>query len=330
MSTPADRSPACAHGRRASTPPALRRALNGVLPPDLVVASSPPWPPPTASTPAGTPARSSTATASGTVPAPSPLRARYSHWLPLRPRPRGRCERAAGVIAAGATTSASFRAAGSDVVDQRAHASRAWTWAGESRGEIEILVEGDGFLRHMVRNHRGDPARGGPGSARSRTGMAGAAGAAGPSSGGGHRTRPGPHPAAGRLLILLENRRLEPRCRLDAAGGVPVSVRGPEISLLLRAGGCGDCVLATAARSVNPHRRQRPRQDPLSRGESPQMGVQAHRATQSTRPQDVEPCWYVVDAARTRSWVGCRPASPRCSGASTGRPSRRTWTRVTS
>jgi large subunit ribosomal protein L13 len=27
------------------------------------------------------------------------------------------------------------------------------------------------------------------------------------------------------------------------------------------------------------------------------MGVQAHRATQSTRPQDVEPTWYVVDAA---------------------------------
>ena len=27
------------------------------------------------------------------------------------------------------------------------------------------------------------------------------------------------------------------------------------------------------------------------------MGVQAHRATQSTRPQDVEQHWYVVDAA---------------------------------
>ena len=26
------------------------------------------------------------------------------------------------------------------------------------------------------------------------------------------------------------------------------------------------------------------------------MGVQAHRATQSTRPQDVQPRWYVVDA----------------------------------
>ncbi len=27
------------------------------------------------------------------------------------------------------------------------------------------------------------------------------------------------------------------------------------------------------------------------------MGVQVHRATQSTRPQDVVPCWYVIDAA---------------------------------
>ena len=27
------------------------------------------------------------------------------------------------------------------------------------------------------------------------------------------------------------------------------------------------------------------------------MGAQAHRATQSTRPQDVQPRWYVVDAA---------------------------------
>ena len=27
------------------------------------------------------------------------------------------------------------------------------------------------------------------------------------------------------------------------------------------------------------------------------MGAQVHRATQSTRPQDVVPRWYVVDAA---------------------------------
>ena len=27
------------------------------------------------------------------------------------------------------------------------------------------------------------------------------------------------------------------------------------------------------------------------------MGAQAHRATQSTRPQDVQPRWYVIDAA---------------------------------
>ena len=27
------------------------------------------------------------------------------------------------------------------------------------------------------------------------------------------------------------------------------------------------------------------------------MGAQAHRATQSTRPQDVQPHWYVIDAA---------------------------------
>lgn len=38
------------------------------------------------------------------------------------------------------------------------------------------------------------------------------------------------------------------------------------------------------------------RRDPVSRGES-LMGAQAHRATQSTRPQDVQPRWYVVDAA---------------------------------
>jgi large subunit ribosomal protein L13 len=40
----------------------------------------------------------------------------------------------------------------------------------------------------------------------------------------------------------------------------------------------------------------RPRRDPVSRGDS-LMGAQAHRATQSTRPQDVQPRWYVIDAA---------------------------------
>jgi tRNA pseudouridine38-40 synthase len=46
---------------------------------------------------------------------------------------------------------ASFQAAGSNVQTSVRTLSRLDV-TGESRGEISILVEGDGFLRHMVRN----------------------------------------------------------------------------------------------------------------------------------------------------------------------------------
>jgi tRNA pseudouridine38-40 synthase len=126
---------------------ALRRALNGVLPPDLVVASA-------AVAPDDFDARRDARSKlygyriwNGA--SPSPLRARYSHWLPPA-LDLGAMAQAAGACC-GRHDFSSFRAAGSDVATSVRRLSRLDV-GGESRGEVEILAEADGFLRHMVRN----------------------------------------------------------------------------------------------------------------------------------------------------------------------------------
>jgi tRNA pseudouridine38-40 synthase len=80
---------------------------------------------------------------------PSPLRARFSYWLPpaLDLEPMRQAARALE----GRHDFAAFQTAGSEVATSVRSLSRLEV-AGESRGEVELLVEGDGFLRHMVRN----------------------------------------------------------------------------------------------------------------------------------------------------------------------------------
>lgn len=125
----------------------LLRALNGVLPSDVAVVEA-------ARAPEGFHARRDARSKlyryriwNGADP--SPLRARVSHWVPPALDPE------AMALAAGACCGrhdfASFQAAGSNVQTSVRTLSRLDV-TGESRGEISILVEGDGFLRHMVRN----------------------------------------------------------------------------------------------------------------------------------------------------------------------------------
>jgi len=83
---------------------------------------------------------------------PSPLRARFSHWVPT-PLDVAAMRRASEALV-GRHDFASFQAAGSRV----AHTERTLArleLQGEAGGEIDLLVEGDGFLRHMVRNIAG-------------------------------------------------------------------------------------------------------------------------------------------------------------------------------
>jgi len=130
--------------------PALLRALNGVLPADVAVLGA--------------------AVAAGDFHARhdacaklysyriwngatrSPLRAARSHWV--APALDLTAMRAAALNFCGRHDFASLQAAGSDVVQTERTLHRL-ELAGESRGEIEIQVEGDGFLRHMVRNLTG-------------------------------------------------------------------------------------------------------------------------------------------------------------------------------
>jgi tRNA pseudouridine38-40 synthase len=125
----------------------LRRALNGVLPSDVAVVDASP-------APEGFDARRDARSKlyryriwNGADP--SPLRARASHWVPRA------LDLEAMALAArafrGRHDFASLQAAGSNVRTSVRTLSRLDV-TGESRGEISILVEGDGFLRHMVRN----------------------------------------------------------------------------------------------------------------------------------------------------------------------------------
>ncbi len=86
---------------------------------------------------------------------PSPLRAARSWWV--KPALDTAAMQAAGALLLGTHDFASLQAAGSDVVSTRRTLTRCdvervgLASDPEARGEIEIQVEGSGFLRHMVR-----------------------------------------------------------------------------------------------------------------------------------------------------------------------------------
>jgi len=128
----------------------LQRALNGVLPRDISVTEA-------VAAPADFRARGDARSKlycyrfwNGATP--SPLRARFSSW---EPRPLDlEAMRAAARALSGRHDFASFQAAGSSVAHTVRTLSRL-ELHGEVRGEIDLLAEGNGFLRHMVRNIAG-------------------------------------------------------------------------------------------------------------------------------------------------------------------------------
>jgi tRNA pseudouridine38-40 synthase len=124
----------------------LRRALNGVLPPDLAVVAA-------AEAPAAFHARRSARSKlyryriwNGT--SPSPLRAARSHRV-FTPLDLGAMRRAASQLL-GRHDFRSFQAARSAPGPTERSLARVGV-EGEAGGEVEIWVEGDAFLRHMVR-----------------------------------------------------------------------------------------------------------------------------------------------------------------------------------
>jgi tRNA pseudouridine38-40 synthase len=128
----------------------LMRALNAVLPDDLAVLSL-------ESAPEGWHPRRSArrklyryAIWNGRVH--SPLRERFAHWVP-QPLDAGAMARAAASLP-GTRDFRSFQAAGSGVETTVRTLYRA-ELLGASGGELALELEGDGFLRHLVRNVAG-------------------------------------------------------------------------------------------------------------------------------------------------------------------------------
>ena len=130
----------------ALDPAALQRALNGLLPADLAVVDA---------------ERASDDfdarfEARGkryryrvwNAPHPSPLRLTRAHWV-RRPLDLAAMRDAAAALV-GTHDFASCQAAGSGVTSS-VRSLRRLDVEGAARGEVRLLVEGDGFLRHMVR-----------------------------------------------------------------------------------------------------------------------------------------------------------------------------------
>ncbi len=127
--------------------PALERALNAVLPEDVAARA-------VEEAPDGFDARREARAklyryGLWNGPSPSPLRRRESHWVP-RPLDLPAMREATGAFA-GRHDFTSLKAAGSQVASNVRTLSSVDV-LGSAGGEIRILVEGDGFLRHMVRN----------------------------------------------------------------------------------------------------------------------------------------------------------------------------------
>jgi tRNA pseudouridine38-40 synthase len=137
----------------ALAPPALQRALNAVLPVDLAVVSA-------GVAPDDFHARYHARSKlyryriwNGSRP--SPLRAARSWWVKPALDPMAMAR--AGTALLGTHDFASFQAVGSDAETTLRSLTRCDVFAiapfadPAARGEIEIQVEGSGFLRHMVR-----------------------------------------------------------------------------------------------------------------------------------------------------------------------------------
>ena len=130
----------------ALSPERLRRALNGVLPPDLAVRAC-------ASAPEGFHARYRARSKLYLYriwngESRSPLRAPRAHHVPSVLDVEAM--RRAAALLLGTHDFAAFRTAGSSVHSTVRTLERLDVVA-EPRGEITLLVEGDGFLRHTVR-----------------------------------------------------------------------------------------------------------------------------------------------------------------------------------
>jgi len=128
----------------------LRRALNGVLPPDVAVLEVAP-------APAGFDARRDASSklyaySIWNGPQSSPLRARTHCWVP--PALDIAAMAAAARYCVGRHDFSSFQAAGSATRTAVRSLSR-FDVSGESRGDIRIEVAADGFLYHMVRSLAG-------------------------------------------------------------------------------------------------------------------------------------------------------------------------------
>jgi tRNA pseudouridine38-40 synthase len=131
-------------------PAALQRALNAVLPEDVAVRAA-------EEAPDGFDARRAARTKLyryrlWNAPDPSPLRRRDQLWVrhPLALEPMREAARAF----AGRHDFASLQSTGSDATETVRTLSSVEV-LGYPGGEIRILVEGDGFLRHMVRSLAG-------------------------------------------------------------------------------------------------------------------------------------------------------------------------------
>jgi tRNA pseudouridine38-40 synthase len=131
----------------ALEPAALRRALNALLPADLAVAEA-------AQAAPGFHARRDARRKTyryriWNAPVRSPLRARHSHHVaaPLDLEAMA----AAARLAVGTHDFRSFQTAGSEVGSTVRTLYRADV-LGQAGQEVRVEVEGDGFLRHMVRN----------------------------------------------------------------------------------------------------------------------------------------------------------------------------------
>lgn len=127
-------------------PERLGRALNGVLPDDVSVREC-------AAMPDGFHARYDAREKlyhyriwNGA--SRSPLRAARWHWVPSRLDVAAMA--LAGAACVGSHDFAAFQAAGSEVRSTVRHLSRVEV-TGEARGEVDLFVAGEGFLRHMVR-----------------------------------------------------------------------------------------------------------------------------------------------------------------------------------
>jgi tRNA pseudouridine38-40 synthase len=131
-------------------PGELQRALNAVLPEDLAVLDLEEAPE------SWHPRRSARRKLyryviwNGRVRAP--LRERFAHWVP-QPLDAGAMGRAAAALV-GTRDFRSFQAAGSGVESTVRSLFRAEV-LGEGGAELALELEGDGFLRHMVRNVAG-------------------------------------------------------------------------------------------------------------------------------------------------------------------------------